>query len=147
MKHHNDTINKQTSKDFFRNICTSHFIVRVRKGLLRVLLWGGVGDRTELQYIDPHSYGHQFCVFLVLLMLNRKPRGSVFYWVLAFSNTSCHQRVSKTTGGPKGPFGRMWLSLPHLISNFSGPQLIRGCPYHNSSLTSTDLTSWLDRVI
>ena len=25
----------------------------------------GVGDRTELQYIDPHSYGHQRCVFLV----------------------------------------------------------------------------------
>ena len=25
--------------------------------------------------------------------------------------------------GPEGPFGREWLSLPHLISNFSGPQL------------------------
>ena len=35
----------------------------------------------------------------------------------------CHQQVSKTTGGPEGPFGREWLSLPHLISNFSGPQL------------------------
>ena len=22
-------------------------------------VWKGVGDRTELQYIDPHSYGHQ----------------------------------------------------------------------------------------
>ena len=27
-----------TREDFFRKICTSHFIVRVRKGLLRVLL-------------------------------------------------------------------------------------------------------------
>ena len=26
--------------------------------------WEGVGDQTELQYIDPHSYGHQRCVFL-----------------------------------------------------------------------------------
>ena len=34
--------------------------------LLMVLLWEGVGDRTELQHIDPHSYGHQRCVFLVL---------------------------------------------------------------------------------
>ena len=25
--------------------------------------------------------------------------------------------------GPEGPFGLAWLSLPHLISNFSGPQL------------------------
>ena len=32
-------------------------------------------------------------------------------------------------GGPKGPFGLLWLSLPHLVS------------YSNS------LTSWLDRVI
>ena len=38
MQNHNDTIIKQTSEDFFRKICTSHFIVRVRKGLLRVLL-------------------------------------------------------------------------------------------------------------
>ena len=35
MQHHNETINKQTSEDFFRKICTSHFIVRVRKGYLR----------------------------------------------------------------------------------------------------------------
>ena len=30
-------------------------------------MWEGVGDRTKLQHIDPHSYGHQRCVFLVLL--------------------------------------------------------------------------------
>ena len=36
-------------------------------------VWEGVGDRTELQHIDPHSYGHQ-CFFPVLLMLlNRRP--------------------------------------------------------------------------
>ena len=61
-------------------------------------MWEGVGDRTELQYIDPHSYGHQRCVFLVLLMLNWRPGGSAFCWVLAFSTTSCLQLlVSKTT--------------------------------------------------
>ena len=76
--------------------------------------------------LTPHSYGRQRCVFLVLLMLNQKPGGSVFCWVLAFSTTYCHQRVSKTTGGPKNPFGREWIYLPHLISKFSGPQLIRG---------------------
>ena len=37
----------KTSEDFLRKICTSHFIVRVRKGLLRVLLWEGVGDWTK----------------------------------------------------------------------------------------------------
>ena len=34
-----------------------------------------------------------------------------------------HQWVSETTGGPEIPFSREWLSLPHLISDFSGPQL------------------------
>ena len=34
--------------------------------------------------------------------------------------------VSKTTEGPEGPFGRVWLSLPHLVSDVSDLQLIRG---------------------
>ena len=38
---------------------TSHFIW---KGCV----WEGAGDRTELQHIDPHSYGHQRYVFLIL---------------------------------------------------------------------------------
>ena len=133
MQHHNDTqIN--TSKDFFRKICTSHFIVRVWKGLLRVLLWEGVGGRTELQYIEPHSYGRQRCVFLILLMLNWRPGCSAFCWVLVFSTTSCHKRVSKSTGGPEGPFGRVWLSLPHIITNVSDPQL-------------SDFLSWQSYII
>ena len=47
----------------------------------------------RLQYIDPHSY--QRCIFLVLLMLHRRSGGSAF----------------------------CWLSLPHLVSNSSDPQL------------------------
>ena len=124
MQHHNDTINKQTCEDFFRKICTSHFIVRVRKGLLRVLLWEGVGDRTELQYIDPHSYGRQRCVFLVL--------------------QGC------STEGPGAQLSaEYWLFIPHLITNWSGPQTPSGVPrapsawcgfpYHISSLTPSDL--------
>ena len=142
----------------------------------------------RLHYIDPHSYSHQRCAFLVLLMLNRRPGGSAFCWVLAFSTASCHQPVSKTTGGPEGPFcwvvafpttsclqliwsptlsgaprvpsaGR-WLSLPLLVSDFSGPQLHRGSqrpllpgggfPYHILSPThlfSNSLISCPHRVI
>ena len=43
----------------FRKIYLSLYL----KGLC---VWEGVGDWTELQYIDPHSYGHQRCVFLNL---------------------------------------------------------------------------------
>ena len=63
-----------------------------------VLLWEGVGDRTELQHIDPHSYDHQRCAFLVL--------------------QGC------STGGPGAELSaECWLSLPHLVSNFWSPKL------------------------
>ena len=58
MQNHNDTIIK-TSEDFFKNIYLSLYL----KGLC---VWEGVGDGTELQQIDLHSYGHQRYVFLVL---------------------------------------------------------------------------------
>ena len=77
----------KTSEDFFKKIYLSLY--------LKGCVWEGVGDRTELQHIDPHSYGHQRCVFLVLLMLNRRPGDSAF----------------------------CWLSLPHLITNSSDLQL------------------------
>ena len=61
-------------------------------------MWEGDGDRTELQYIDPHSYGHQCCVFLVLQCCS--------------------------TGGPGAQlFAEYWFSLPHLVSNSSDLQL------------------------
>ena len=48
--------------------------------------------------------------------------------LLAFSTASYHQLVwsANSIGGPEGPFGRVWLSLPHLVSDVSDPQLIRG---------------------
>ena len=57
---HNDNDDKamKTSETVLRKIYLSIY--------LKGLVWEGVGDRTELQYIDPHSYGHQRCVFLVL---------------------------------------------------------------------------------
>ena len=117
-------------------------------------MWEGVGDGTELQYIDPHSYGHQRCVFLVLLMLSAEcwlslahlvTNGSLC-WVLAFSSTSCHQRVSKILGAPRASsvgcgFPYHILSATSLDPNSSGalraPSTWRGFPYHTSSPTQT----------
>ena len=65
MLYHNDTIIK-TQEDFFRKICTSHFIVRVRKGYSRFYCERELATEQKLQYFDPHSYGRQRCVFLVL---------------------------------------------------------------------------------
>ena len=113
----------KTNEDFYKKIYLSLYC--------KVCVWEGVGDRTELQYIDPHSYGHQRCVFLVLLMLNRRP------------------------GGPL-----CWLSLLHLITNWPGPQTPSGVPRAPSAwwwlspphlsptrLISNSLTCCLHRVI
>ena len=80
----------------------------------------------QLQYFDPHSYGRQRCVFLVLQMLNWRP------WA---HSAGC------------------WLSLLHLISNFSSSQTpsgfprapSAGCgfPYHNSPTGTRTQLSWL----
>ena len=102
--------------------------------------------RPNINNFDPHSYGRQRCVFLVLLMLNRRPRGPLC-WVMAFFTASYQQplwtpthqgprspsawcgfpyHISSITlsdlslqliRGSKSPFGLMWLSLPHLIYN------------------------------
>ena len=52
MPYHNDTIIK-TQEDFFNKIFTSHFIARVRKGLLKVCVWEGAGDWTETAIFWP----------------------------------------------------------------------------------------------
>ena len=62
MQNHNDAM--KTSEDTFFEKYTSHFIWKGSEGLLNVLLcesW--VGDRIELQHIDPHSYGHNSVSF------------------------------------------------------------------------------------
>ena len=112
--HNNTIINRRTQEDFFNNICTSHFIARVRKGYSIVCVWEEAGDRTELKYFDPHSYGRQRCVFLVLLMLNLGSTllGDGFLYCILSASSLDHN-----SSGPQAPFGLMWLSLPHLVYN------------------------------
>ena len=97
MRYHNDTIIK-TQEDFFRKY-TSRFICKVWKGCVGCYCERELETEQKLQYFDPHSYGRQQCVFLIL--------------------QGC------STGGPEAHSAGWWLSLLHLISNFSGPQLIR----------------------
>ena len=115
MQNHNDTMIK-TSEDFFKKICLSLY--------LKGCVWEGVGDRTELQYIDPHSYGHQRCVFLVLQCCSTGSPGaqlSAQCWLSLphlVTNGS-----SNSQGVREAPSAGWWLSLPHLVSNSSDHQL------------------------
>ena len=120
-------------EDFFRKVYLSLYL----KGV------ACERDRAELQYIDPHSYGHQHCVFLAL-------QGCSTGGLVAYSAGFLYCILSLTH----------LLSLSYLVSNFSDLQLNRGSqmpllpgggfPYHIFSptrLNSNSLTSCLHRVI
>ena len=115
--------NKGERRHFFWKICLSLYL-KVSKGLLKVLLrerW--VGDWTELQHIDPHSYGHNSVSFS-------------FSWA--------------AQPGAWGPsLSGTWSSFQHLLSNSSELQLLNreswgppllgaGSPYSNLSPTNSN---------
>ena len=127
------------NKDFFKKIYLSLY-------LKCSCVWEGVGDRTELQYIDPHSYGHQRCVFLVLLNCKtgawgpshsgtcfhpsiftptclQTARGSQGPLLLGggfLYHILCPTSLSPTLSGvPRAPSAGWWLSLPYRVSKSS----------------------------
>ena len=84
MQNHSDTI-INTSDTVLRKMYLSFYW----KGCV----WEGVGDRTELQHIDPHSIGHNRVSF-------------PFSWA---AQPGAHSAIC-------------WLSLPQLVTNVSGLQ-------------------------
>ena len=119
MQYHNDTIiNRRRKEDFFNKIFTSHFIARVRKGSLMVLWWEGAGDRTETVIFWPPL------LWPSTLCLSRSPDAqpeALGSSLLGAGFLYCMLPASSldpnSLGLPEGLFGRVWLSLPHLIYN------------------------------
>ena len=101
-------------------------------------------NRTTI-YWPPLLWPSALCLSRSPGLLNRRPRGPALYWMMAFFTAPYHKLVSKTPsgvprspsagcgfpyhilsptslipnsiGGPESPFGLVWLSLPHLVSN------------------------------
>ena len=129
------------SEDFFRKICTSHFIVRVRKGCVGFYCERELETEQNCNILTPHSYGRQRCVFLVLqgcstgspalcwlsllhLITNCSPklhRGSrgPLRPSVAFPTTSYQQLLWSPTqsGAPRAPSA--WCGFPYHISSNS----------------------------
>ena len=100
--HTDAVINRCNNKDAGRKTSLTKYLpltlfVRVRKGLLNVCVWEGAGDRTETVIFWPQTYGRHVVSFL---FFDAQPEAH-------------------------GPLCWMMASFTHLISIFSGPQLIR----------------------
>ena len=106
---------------------TSHFIVRVRKGSLKVLLWEGVGDWTKTAiYLPPLLWPSALCLSRSPGLLNRRPRGPALCWMMAFFTASYHQLVwsPNSIRGPESPFCWVVAFPTTLPSNSSDLQLV-----------------------
>ena len=127
MQNHNDTIIKRTSEGSYRKICTSHFIVRVRKGYSRFYGERELETEQNCNILTPTL----MAISVVSFSFSRaaQPEAWGLSFLLSDGFLDCilsPTGLQNSIGGPKGPFGRVWLSLPYIISNFSGPQLNQG---------------------
>ena len=126
---YNDTIIKtdtmiKTQEDFFNKIYTSHFICKVRKGLLKVCVWERAGDRTETAIFWPSLLWPSHCVFLVLLMLNRRSRGPLCWVMASFTASYQHLLWTSIHLGSRGPL-RPGVALPTTTRLTPSPTLLR----------------------
>ena len=111
-------MNNRRVKILYQKYVPLTLFVRVRKGCVGFYCERELEIEQKLQYFDPHSYGRQCCVFLVLQMLNRRPNGPAHCWMMAFFTASYLQLLwSPNSIGIPSPFGLVWLSLPHLVYN------------------------------
>ena len=116
-------MNNRRRKTSLNQIFTSNFIVRVRKGLLKVFVWEGAGDRTELKYFDPHSYGRQRC-------LSRSPDAepealwSTLLGAGFFTASYQHLIWTPSHQGLKAPSA--WCGFPYHISSITPPPTVTG---------------------
>ena len=71
-RHNNKDAWRKTQEGFF-NIFTSHFIARVRKGCSKFACERMLETEHKLHILTPLLWPSR-CVFLVLLLFNRRPR-------------------------------------------------------------------------
>ena len=145
------------SEDFFRKICTSHFIVRVRKGLLKVLrVRGSWRPNRNCNILTPTLMTVSIVSFSFSRAAQPEAQGpssllddGFLYCILSATS------LDPNSTGPQGPPppGFLYYILSSNSSNFQlywgpwGPlSAWHGFPYYVSS-NSNCLTSCLDWVI
>ena len=127
---HNDTIiNTHAGRLLYKYMYLSLYCKGSKRVTQGLRVRGSWRPNRNCNILTPYSYVRQRCVFLVLLMLNRRPWAHSAGW---------------------------WLSLLHLITNISGPQTPSGFPrapsvgrgflYHISSIFVSNSTATATRT-
>ena len=93
---------------------------RVTQGF--TVRWSWRPNRTAI-YWPPLLWLSALCLSHSPGLLNWRPRGPALCWMMAFFTILSPAGLQNSIGGPEGPFGQVWLSLPHLVSDVSDPQL------------------------
>ena len=109
---------KKTQEGFFNNVLPLTLFVRVRKGCSRVACERELEIEYKLQYLDPTVMTVTLCLSCSLGLPNRGPRGSLCRMLAFFIASYQHLLwTPNSIGVSEGPLGRVWLSLPHLVSS------------------------------
>ena len=135
---------RRTQEVFFINIYVPlNFICKGTKGLLKGCVWEGVGDRTETSVFWPPNLWPSRCVFLVLLMLNCRPRGWLCWVLASFTASYQHLLWTPTHEGLKAPLA--WCDFPYHISSITSSDL--QISSHRNSTATNCLTSVLTELV
>ena len=106
-----------TSEGFFTNIYLSLYCKSSKRVTQSLRVRGSWRPNITGTFWPPLLWPSALCLSRSPRLPNQRPRGSTFCWVMAFFTASYQQLLwIPTHQGPKGPFGLMWLSLPHLVS-------------------------------
>ena len=114
MQHHNDTIIKTDARrkmqeDFINNILPLTLLQGFERVVQGFHVRGSWRPNINCNILTPLLWPSH-CVFLVLLMLNQRPRAHC--WMLDAGFLYCILSASSLD-----PLGRVWLSLQHLASS------------------------------
>ena len=145
LQHHNNTIINRPRKTSLTKYVPHPLLQGFEKGYSRFVCERELEIKHNCNILTPTLMAINV-VFLVLLMLNRRPWGPLC-WVLDFFTASYQQLLwsPNSIRIPKGPLGRVWLSLPHLIYNSNCNCLLTSVltELYNSS-TPTRSLEWHD---
>ena len=137
---HNNTMKKKDERRFLYKYIYLSLYSKGSKRVTQGLHVRGSWRPNIIEIFWPQSYGRQRCVFLVLQGCSTGGPGPI---LLGDDFLYCiYQQLlwsPNSIGVPQGPLGRVWFSLPHLVSNWL--QL----NWHSNSTDSSNSTELYNR--